>query len=94
MKLCLFSAVARSVMRHAAVVAFCWSLVTGAAFAEGILVQGIDTLYDLRDQNQANAFKSVKGVREAMQEGPKPEPGPLPPIRPPSLETTRFSMLL
>ena len=62
-----------AVSRYAAI-AFCWSLVSSSAFAENILTQAVDTLFDLRDQNQANAFKSVQGVKEAMQEGPKPDP--------------------
>lgn len=43
------------------------------AFAEGGLVdQSVDAAYNLHDQLQAVVMKSVKGVGEAMQEGPPP----------------------
>ncbi|MEY2540106.1 MAG: hypothetical protein QOG67_3846 [Verrucomicrobiota bacterium] len=53
------------------VVALALIFVPSIAFAEGSMV---DDLYNLRDQNQANANKSIKGVHEAMQEGPPPDP--------------------
>jgi hypothetical protein len=49
------------------------ALAPSIVFAEGGLVdQSIDALYNLRDQNQANALKSVKGTAELMQDGPPP----------------------
>jgi hypothetical protein len=52
--------------------AFALALTPSIAFAEGGIVdQSIDAWYNLRDQNQANALKSVKGTAELMQEGPQ-----------------------
>jgi hypothetical protein len=39
----------------------------------GIIAQSIDALFNLRDQLQGVVMKSVKGVGEAMQEGPAAE---------------------
>ena len=35
----------------------------------------IDSIYDLRDQNEKNAWKSWEGYKEAIQDGPPPDPG-------------------
>ena len=40
-----------------------------AAHGSGMMEGAVDTLFNLRDQHQANVMKSVHGVREAMEEG-------------------------
>ena len=74
MKPYVFSSGTQSLAFRVAVLAFCWSLVASTAFAAGGVVdQSIDALYNLRDQLQDTVMKSVKGVKEAMQEGPPPD---------------------
>jgi len=60
----------------------CWcyvatlTLLCSTAFGEGGIVdQSVDALYNLHDQLQDVVMKSVKGVGDAMQEGPPPDPG-------------------
>ena len=74
MKLSLLSIAPRSIMLRGLAFAFFCSLVTSSAFAAGgVMDQSIDALYNLRDQLQDTVMKSVKGVKDAMQEGPPPD---------------------
>jgi hypothetical protein len=56
----------------AIIAAFALHAASGAA-AGGIVDQSIDALFNLRDQLQSVVMKSVKGVADAMQEGPPAE---------------------
>jgi hypothetical protein len=56
----------------AVLAAFALRTVPGIA-AGGIVDQSIDALFNLRDQLQSVVMKSVKGVADAMEEGPPAE---------------------
>jgi hypothetical protein len=56
----------------AVIAAFAFRAAPGDA-AGGIVDQSIDALFNLRDQLQSVVMKSVKGVADAMQEGPPAE---------------------
>ena len=46
-----------------------WLALPIAIQGTGMMETGIDALFNLRDQHQANVMKSVHGVAEAMREG-------------------------
>jgi hypothetical protein len=52
---------------------FAFAVIPSIAFAAGLVDQSIDAAFNLHDQLQAVVMKSVKGVGEAMQEGPPPD---------------------
>jgi len=65
-----------SIARRVGALVFCSCLAGPIAFgAGGIVDQSIDGLYNLHDQLQEVVMKSVKGVGDAMQEGPPPDTG-------------------
>jgi len=60
--------------RLPATLALVLAFVSSNAFGEdGLVDQSVDALFNLHDQLQDVVTKSVKGVGEAMQEGPPPE---------------------
>src|ERR1051325_11614234 len=54
-------------------------LILGSGFAPLLVFGGadkvVDSIYDLRDQNEKNAWKSWEGYKDAIQDGPPPDPG-------------------
>jgi hypothetical protein len=64
--------ISNMIVALAVIAAFALRAAPGAA-AGGIVDQSIDALFNLRDQLQSVVMKSVKGVADAMQEGPPAE---------------------
>jgi hypothetical protein len=63
----------RRIILASAIVATFALRVTPPVAAGGLVDQSIDALFNLRDQLQGVVMKSVKGVADAMQDGPAPE---------------------